>query len=108
MAQTSQTDMSTADPRHRSFHLTRDTPEVATLAQDGESVRIARGWVRLRNSGGDPFAIRISSITEIVGPYDNGGQWSVQLIAGKIKHLPIGFDEAELAEQFVEDLLHDD
>ncbi len=100
--------MSTADPRHRSFHLTRDTPEVATVAQDGESVRIARGWVRLRNSAGNPFAIRISSITEIVGPYDNGGQWAVQLVAGKVKHLPIGFEAIEFADQFVDDLLHDD
>ena len=100
--------MSTADPRHRSFHLTRDAPDIATVAQDGESVRIARGWVRLRNSAGDPFAVRISSITQIVGPYQSVDRWAVQLISGKLAHLPIGFDQLESAEQFVDDLLHDD
>ena len=68
---------------------------------------IASGWVRLVGSNGAPVAIRISSISKVVGPYPFEQRWAVRIISPDEITEPVGF-ERNVAEQFVEYLLHDD
>ena len=99
--------MSSTDPRHRSFHLTRPTEpgDTAHLAPQEE---IASGWVRLIDDKGIPFAIRIDTITEVVGPFATGDRWAVRLVSDTVQHEAIAFSDEKAAEFFVEDLLHGD
>ena len=98
---------SKADPRHRSFVLTRDQPARAVAAGD-DPMNLARGWVRLVGSDGVQLSVRIDTITEIVGPYEQHGQWLVRLVCGETEREPIGFESDSEAEHFVEDLLFDE
>ena len=92
------------DPRHRSFHLTHPaTP----LAEEGMTTPVASGWVRLVESDGTPVAIDMTSIKQVVGPYQIEGRWVVRLLTPERPTEPVGFDDHDGATQFVEDLLHD-
>ncbi len=98
-------DMASADPRHRSFHLTRPA---AYLDGDGLTA-FASGWVRILDSDGTPTALRISRITKVIGPYEiDDNQWVVRLVTPEETTEPIGFEDRAGAEHFVDDLLHDD
>ncbi len=97
--------MSSTDPRHRSFHLTPTSNETAHVAPQEET---ANGWVRLIDSKGVPFAIRLDAITQIIGPYEMDSGFAVKLLTGKTTHEPIAFDDEKSAEVFVEDLLFED
>ena len=97
--------MSSTDPRHRSFHLTRPATDTAHLAPQE---MIAGGWIRLVDSKGVPYALRIDTITAIVGPFLTESQWAVRLVSDTVEHDPIAFADEETADFFVDDLLHGD
>lgn len=97
--------MSTADPRHRSFHL---TPTTSHTAQPAPREEAASGWVRLIDSHGVSFALRIDTVTAVVGPYVLDDGWAVKILCGETAHEPVLFTDEKSAEVFVEDLLFDD
>jgi len=98
-------DLATADPRHRSFRLTRTEPGLATEADLRD---IASGWARLISSDGVPVSVRLSAIQQVLGPAPHGDGYIVRLIGPPDPIEPIVFETVEEAEAFVEDLLHDD
>lgn len=96
---------STTDPRHRSFHLTPSSPHTASPASREDA---AKGWVRLIDSRGVPFAVRVETVTTIAGPYELDGGWAVKIFCGEVAHQPVCFSDEKSAEIFVDDLLFED
>lgn len=69
------------------------------------AAELDRGWIRLVMPSGAPQAIRLDSISEILGPYEFvPGHWVVQLTFPYRRHEPVGFGSFEAAAHFVESL----